>query len=201
MPIEDYIELPGASLRYWRGWIPAESAAALCQSLQNNLPWQQPHIHIAGKRRQIPRLQVWMGQQGAAMRYSGTTFDPLPWIAEVEALKRGLLAQLGVSFNSVLINLYRDGEDSVGWHADDEKELGNEPMIASLSLGATRKFSLKPKDGSVKPLHIDLYSGDLLVMEKQTQRNWLHCLPKDKNLRAGPSAARINLTFRTIQLN
>ena len=101
-----------------------------------------------------------------------------------------------LSYNSLLANLYRDGNDSVGWHSDDEKELGTNPMIASVSLGASRRFSLKPQDKSRGPLHIELHSGDVIIMGGETQHHWIHQIPKTRM----PVTARINLTFRKIHV-
>lgn len=194
-----YIELPGASLTYFPGWLSSEKAESLFHTFLCALPWEQPLISIAGRRVLIPRKQVWMGDPGSVMRYSGVSFSPATWTDEVLALKKSLFEAIGQDFNSVLLNLYRDGSDSVSWHADDEPELGSRPTIASLSLGATRRFSLKRKDASLKPLHLELNSGDLLIMDKDTQNYWMHCLPKDKSLVGAKGCERINLTFRNIK--
>jgi alkylated DNA repair dioxygenase AlkB len=126
--------------------------------------------------------------------YSRVRFDPLPWTPTVAQLRDDLAARLGVRFNSVLANLYRDGRDSVGWHSDDEPELGATPVIASLSFGATRTFRLRSRATREAALSLDLSHGSLLVMSGDTQRLYQHALPK----RAGITAPRINLTFRRI---
>lgn len=159
--------------------------------------WQQSEIHVYGNSVSIPRLNAWYGDEGAEYAYSGHQLVRHPWTAALQQLKNKLEVALCCTFNSVLINYYRDGNDSVSWHADDEPELGDKPTIASLSFGATRRFSLKPKPGTSnnhKPLHINLAGGSLLVMRGQTQQFYLHQIAKTQHLVSG----RINLTFRTI---
>lgn len=187
----------GALLDYHPAWLAQHEAEALQQCLSEQCIWQQPHIIIGGRRLPIPRLQSWYGEPEAVLRYSGQTFQPAPWLPELQALRMALQTLCGKPFNSVLVNLYRDGNDSVSWHADDERELGDEPLIASLSLGATRKFSLKPKakQHSKSAIHLQLGQGDLVVMRGATQRDWLHAIPKTQQL----VAARINLTFRWVK--
>ncbi len=134
------------------------------------------------------------------MAYSGVRFSPLPWLPLLSELKDRIALITGATYNSVLVNLYRNGQDSVGWHADDEQELGADPVIASLSLGCSRIFSLKPKssmlpNGALKRRDITLNHGDLLVMSAGTQSYWQHALLKDNAC----TAQRLNLTFRQIQ--
>ena len=157
--------------------------------------WQQDRINVYGKDMPIPRLNAWYGDDGMDYSYSGIQLRARPWNEPLLALKRQLESSLNVTFNSVLANFYRDGNDSVSWHADDEPELGTQPLIASLSLGETRRFSLRHKtDRSLPVQHIDLEGGSLLVMAGETQRYWHHQLPKTSYSIGG----RINLTFRSI---
>ena len=167
-------------------------------------PWRQDQIRIAGRTIPVPRLQCWMGAEHCRYAYSNISLEPMPWTHEMSSI-RDLVNQLtGAAFNCVLINKYRSGEDSVSWHADDEPELGPSPRIASLSLGATRRFQLKRK-GSLgmtsaalsERIVMELKSGSLLVMEPGVQENWVHQVAKTK-IPVGP---RINLTFRTIESN
>lgn len=166
--------------------------------------WRQDQIRIAGRTIPVPRLQCWMGAEHCRYAYSNISLEPMPWTPEMSSMRDLVNQVTGAAFNCVLINKYRSGEDSVSWHADDEPELGPSPRIASLSLGATRRFQLKRK---VSPemtsaargerVVISLNSGSLLVMEPGVQENWVHQVAKTK-LPVGP---RINLTFRTIEDN
>lgn len=196
-PVEGWqsVPLPCASVRLWCGWLGNAEAAALYERLAANLQWEQPTLTIAGKTHRIPRLQAWHGDAGSVYRYSGTTFVPHPWTVELNDLRGRLEAVCEVRFNSVLVNWYRHGAEGMGFHADDEPELGPQPVIASLSLGGGRRFVLKPQRGlDAEPLAINLGEGDLLEMSGQTQHRWHHGVPKTAK-RVFP---RINLTFRLI---
>lgn len=139
-----------------------------------------------------PRLTAWYGD--AAYTYSGVTLEPLPWTPLLAMLRDRLIADVGERFNSVLCNLYRTGADSMGLHADDERELGPNPVIASVSVGATRRLVLRHKRRKAAPVILDLTSGSLLVMGPATQTFWRHAVPKDPRV----VAPRVNLTFRRI---
>lgn len=143
----------------------------------------------------VPRLVSWHGDPGATYLYSGTPHDPLPWTPALAALRGRASAAAGIAFNSVLANLYRDGRDSMGWHADDEPELGPDPVIASLSLGAARRFRVRARNGG-ETGEFSLSDGSLLVMEPGVQAAWQHCIPRQAKV----TGARINLTFRRIVL-
>jgi len=191
----------GAALSYCSQWLPAQKSQALFNELLSTLEWQQPSIQIAGKSLPIPRLQHWMGDPQVNLRYSGAVFQSKPWCTSLMVLRDLLQQSCGVRFNSVLVNLYEHGQHGVGWHADDEKELGSSPYIASLSLGATRRFDIKTKPNYLpqaahlsKRLSFELACGDLLIMKGSTQRHWLHSLPKTTKV----VGARINLTFRNV---
>jgi alkylated DNA repair dioxygenase AlkB len=165
------------------------------EQLRQSICWQQDRIKLYGQDMPIPRLNAWYGDEGMDYSYSGIQLKARPWSESLLALKNQLESALNVTFNSVLANYYRDGKDSVSWHADDEAELGSQPLIASLSFGETRRFSLRHKtDHSLAVQHIDLEGGSLLVMAGVTQRYWHHQLPKTRYSIAG----RINLTFRSI---
>lgn len=141
-----------------------------------------------------PRLSCWIGDAGASYRYSGQSFEPHPWPDALLPLRGRLRQELGIDFNSVLANLYRDGRDAMGWHSDDEPELGPEPVIASVSLGAARRFVLRRRDDHTVRKEFRLEPGSLLVMRGNSQRDWQHALPRT----AKPVGPRINLTFRRI---
>lgn len=163
--------------------------------LISSVTWEQASIAIAGKTVPVPRLQCWMGDPQASYGYSGLRLKPGPWQQPVNAIRARVSELTGHDFNSVLLNYYRDGQDSVAWHADDEAELGPEPVIASVSFGAERVFQLKHKFRADAPRHrLLLLNGSLLLMGKTMQNNWLHQIPKTKSA-VGP---RVNLTFRTI---
>ncbi len=153
--------------------------------------WRAEHINLWGKSFLQPRLSAWQGT--ARYRYSGLTLEPMPFSALVLEIKAAVEAVCGHAFNSVLLNYYRDGRDSMGMHSDDEPELGPEPVIASVSFGATRTFVLKHKR-SKAVLKLDLHSGSLLLMSGQTQRHWQHGI----NKLTRPCGPRVNLTFRNI---
>ena len=168
-------------------------ARELFARLLHDVAWTQPTISLFGVRRPIPRLEAWYGDLDARYRYSGIAHEPLPWTPELAALRDRLRAHAGVPFNSVLANLYRDGRDSNSWHSDDERELGLAPTIASLSLGATRRFFIKNRESGERHA-FDLGSGSLLLMSGASQQLWKHAIPKEPHVQH----ARINLTFRMI---
>jgi alkylated DNA repair dioxygenase AlkB len=159
-----------------------------------DLAWQEESIFIYGRWVKVPRLMCWYGDPGAWYQYSGVNHQPMPWTATLQAIREKVERQCQCTFNSVLANLYRDGKDSMGCHADDEKELGPNPVIASLSLGDERLFRLHHKKTKDK-LDIVLGHGDLLVMAGTLQHHWMHAVPKTKKLKT----PRINLTFRKIK--
>ncbi len=157
--------------------------------------WRQDRIRIHGRELPVPRLNVWYGDAGRAYSYSGIELEAHPWTPALLEIKRSVeCAVAGWSSNSVLVNLYRDGRDSVAWHADDEPELGIEPVIASVSLGATRRFHMRHRERPDARLNVELVHGSLLVMRGPTQHHYTHQVPKTARL-TGP---RVNLTFRRV---
>jgi alkylated DNA repair dioxygenase AlkB len=157
--------------------------------------WQHEEVVVWGKRHLQPRLTAWYGDPGRSYTYSGTVMHPLPWTNLLLSLKREVEGVSGTLFNSVLLNLYRNQNDRMGFHSDNEPSLGLEPTIASLSYGATRTLIFKNKRNADVPLkHLKLTSGSLLLMKGETQRNWAHGINKESGI-CGP---RINLTFRNI---
>lgn len=173
---------------------PTKQAGQLFSNLLEHLPWQEEEIFIFGKWVKVPRLMCWFGDPGAFYKYSGVNHSPLPWTPELLGIKTKIEQHYPCQFNSVLANLYRNGQDSMGCHADNEKELGQNPIIASLSFGDKRVFKLHHKK---KKQHLDLTlgSGDLLIMAGELQHHWVHSIPKTKKQKS----ARINLTFRLIK--
>lgn len=185
------VELPGAAISYDPDWLGSEAASALFEALRGALPWERHRITVYGRSLEAPRLSCWIGD--AAYTYSGTRFEPHPWPVALASVRERLEGELDAGFNSVLANLYRDGNDRLGFHRDSEPELGPEPLIASVSLGATRRFRLREREGRGS-YGIDLEHGSLLVMAGATQRHWLHAVPQT----ARPVGPRINLTFRRV---
>lgn len=188
------LPLPGADVRFDPAWLAPGEAAALFDALLHEVPWETHRIRLFGREVDAPRRSCWIGDPGAAYTYSGTRFEPRPWPAALRPVRARLEAELGADFNSVLANLYRDGRDAMGWHADAEAELGPRPLIASLSLGATRRFALKSREDPALKRVLDLPPGSLLVMAGDTQRRYRHALPRT----ARPVGPRINLTFRRV---
>jgi len=189
-------QLRDGSLKLIRDFLPEALHHSLFEQLAGSLQWQQTRIRMAGKLVRIPRLNAWYGDENAAYRYSGAHFKALPWTDPLIRIRELIEQQCEHRFNSVLANLYRDGQDSVAWHADDEPELGKDPFIASLSLGQIRRFQLKHRrDKSLSRIDIDLPDNSLLLMGGSLQHHWNHQIPKTRKV----VGARINLTFRSIR--
>jgi alkylated DNA repair dioxygenase AlkB len=177
-------------LLYDPAHIPPADADGLFARLRDTAPWEQ-----SGRPgRPFPRLTAWYADSGLTYSYSGVTHQAVPWTPELLVVKQRAAAAAGTTWNSLLLNLYRDGRDSIGFHADDEPELGINPVIGSISLGAERRFVLKhPASG--ESLEFNLPNGSLLVMGGTTQHHWRHGVPKTRR----PVGPRINMTFRFIR--
>ena len=184
----------------WLEWWPRFLAVAetpRAQDLAAELPLRTDTFTMFGRTVRVPRLIAWHGDPGCRYRYSGQTYEPAPWTPGLARLRACLVARTGIAWNAVLANYYRDGADSVGWHADDERELGpakDDVAIASLSLGATRRFVMRHRTSGDRRA-FELGDGSLLVMRGRTQQHWRHALPKT----AAAVAPRLNLTFRVIR--
>lgn len=192
----EVITLAKAELVLDRAFLSAGQADDALEELSREVDWVRDEVTVFGKRHPIPRLHQWYGDHAADYRWSGLTMRPRPWTPTLARLKAKVEGACEARFNSVLCNLYRDGNDTMGFHADDEPELGPEPVIASLSLGATRDFVLKPRAGGERRV-LALAAGSLLIMRGSTQQHWVHGLPR----RARVKAPRINLTFRWIDVD
>ncbi len=188
------IDLAGAELWLDPSWLARAVADALFESMSAQIDWEVHRIRMFGREIDSPRLSCWIGDPGVAYTYSRSRFEPHPWPLSLQPIRAGLRETLGIDFNSVLANRYRHGRDAMGWHSDDEPELGPRPVIASVSLGATRRFALKLRGGGSGRLALDLPHGSLLVMRGDTQSAYRHALPAT----ARPIGERINLTFRRI---
>lgn len=187
-------EIDIEDVAYTSGFIGRPEASRMLDRLWKELSWRQETITLYGRRVRQPRLTAWCGDPGAVYRYSGLTLEPLPWHPELLKLRDRLERKLGGAFNSVLANAYRNGGDSMGWHADDERELGARPVIASVSLGEERRFLLR-KRGDNRSKGLVLEHGSLLVMKGDCQRNYQHSLPRT----ARDIGLRINLTYRFVR--
>ena len=185
IPIED-----GALALMRQLPLPWPNAEVLTRLLDET-PWRAESVVVYGKRHLQPRLTAWYGD--ASYTYSGLRLEPLPWTDLLLAIRAAVESACGRRFNSVLLNRYRNGRDSMGMHSDDEPELGPEPAIASLSFGSTRGFILRHKRNK-QTIKLDLNDGSLLLMSGPLQRNWLHGINKS----ARPLGERVNLTFRYI---
>ena len=176
------------------GFFTKEESDWYLDQLLKEINWKQEPIVIFGKQVMQPRLTAWYGDEGKLYSYSGITMKPAYWTKALQEIKRRIESATGHRFNSALLNLYRDGQDSMGWHRDNEKELGIDPVICSVSFGASRKFQLKHGSEKLLRFNIELTHGSLLLMQGSTQHHWLHAIPKT----AKPLQVRINITFRYI---
>lgn len=188
------LQLPDADIAFYPVFLNQQQSDRLLTDLTQTIDWRQDWITIYGRSLPQPRLTAWYADPGKSYTYSGITMVPATWTSLLLELKAAVATVSGVEFNSVLLNLYRDGQDSMGWHSDDEAELGSNPVIASLSLGGTRRFMLRHRQQKSVKHQIELTSGSLLLMQGSTQHYWQHQIPKTKR----PVAPRINLTFRVI---
>ncbi|AVR44776.1 alpha-ketoglutarate-dependent dioxygenase AlkB [Christiangramia fulva] len=182
----EYIHIPG--------FFNKAKADKFFQSLLQNIEWKQESMNMYGKEIKFPRLTAWYGENDKPYSFSGITLNPNPWNKELLEIKEKIETEAEVTFNSVLLNRYRDGNDSISWHTDAEKELGKNPVIASVNFGAERKFQLKHIETGEK-VELLLKHGSLLVMKGELQHYWKHQVPKTK----AKVAERINLTFRVIK--
>ena len=190
------IDLANAELGLDPAWLTRTEADGLFDALLTGIAWEVHRIRMFGREINAPRLSCWLGDPGAAYVYSRTRYEPNPWPAALRPVRERLREALGIEFNSVLANRYRNGGDAMGWHSDDEPELGLRPVIASVSLGATRRFGVKSRAQAGDHLALDLPHGSLLVMSGETQTHYRHSLPRTSRA----VGERINLTFRRIRL-
>jgi alkylated DNA repair dioxygenase AlkB len=190
------LELFEGDARLWPSAFRPDEAAQLFTELRQTVDWQQESILMFGRRVPVPRLVAWHGDPGTIYTYSGALHQPLPWTPPLARIRDRVSELSSARFNAVLLNLYRDGRDGMGWHADDEAELGRDPVIASVSLGATRRFCLRHRKRRNLKLDLPLAHGSLLCMAGATQHHWVHALPKTR----AAVGERINLTFRFVAL-
>ena len=191
------MRLRDGELWFMENFLKSEKADLYFTDFVQNIHWKDEEIKIFGKIHPLPRKTAWYGYEGFNYKYSGILSQPEPWTKELLDIKGKIESIVpNTEFNSVLLNLYRNGNDKMGWHADNEKELGINPTIASLSLGGERRFDLKHRTFPTEKLQLQLSSGSLLIMKGKLQHHWLHQIPVQKKI----TEPRINLTFRTIIL-
>lgn len=188
------IPITDGELLLVKGFYGLEEANKLQQQLTDTLDWEAKAIKIFGKEVMQPRLMAWYGEPDAVYTYSGTTFRSKAFVPALLKIKEDIEQFTNNKFNSVLANLYRNGQDSMGWHSDDEPELGRNPLIASVSFGEERVFKLRHRKDKTVKLDVPLPHGSLLIMSGAMQHYWQHSLPKSAKV----LAPRINLTFRQI---
>ena len=186
-------DIPKPDIIWLPDWLDAATASDTLAALLDEITWQQDIMNTPAGQVPFPRLTAWQGDPGAVYVYSGIRNIPKPWTPTVLALKTQAEAESKTRFNSVLLNRYRTGTDSMGWHADKERELGPQPVIASVSLGTTRTFEFRHT--KTRQTHrLQLTHGSLLIMQGRTQLEWAHRVPKEPEARG----ERINLTFRYV---
>jgi alkylated DNA repair dioxygenase AlkB len=191
----DQLSLPDAELHFDKHWLAPADATRFFEVLREQVAWREEDIVLFGRRYRQPRLVAWYGDTDTIYTYSGSRMQPLAWIAPLSELKQRAEAATGAVFNSVLLNLYRDQHDAVGWHSDDEPELGAAPLIASVSLGTSREFQLRHRERKDLPIErLVLTHGSLLIMAGPTQQHWKHRIRRESRV----LGERINLSFRRI---
>ena len=192
----EVISLQDGEILFMRNFFSPTEAKNYFELLQNNINWKQEEVKFYGKTFPVPRKTAWYGYEGFNYSYSGITCFPEIWTNELLEIKKEIEKFIpDEDFTSVLLNLYNNGNDKMGWHADDEKELGINPTIASVSLGETRRFDIKHKQNPELHYKFELTSGSLLIMRGALQHHWVHQIPAQKKVKE----PRINLTFRTIK--
>ena len=182
------------NIDYVKNYFNEEESLYFLKTLKDKIKWEQDYIKFFGKSHPLPRLTAWYGDRNKNYTYSGIPMTPAPWNTELLEIKKRVDQYAKANFNSVLLNFYRSGSDSVSWHSDDEKELGDQPIIGSVSFGGIRKFRLRNKKNKKLIHNIELENGSLLIMSELTQQYWEHEIPKTKK----KVEERINLTFRSI---
>ena len=187
------LEMPDADVWYAPSFFDTEASDLYFTQLLDQVAWKQEKIRMFGKEMPLPRLTAWYGDKGYT--YSGLKNEPQPWLPVLLQLKQEIEAATSHTYNSVLLNLYQTGQNSMGWHSDDEPELGPEPVIASVSFGAARQFGFRHRyKKSLKNVYLPIDHGSLLLMQGPTQHYWQHTISKTSK----PVSHRINLTFRNI---
>ncbi|MEO0442619.1 MAG: alpha-ketoglutarate-dependent dioxygenase AlkB [Pseudomonadota bacterium] len=195
-PEYEHMLLDKGELRYYEAWLSQDEAQQLFINLRQSIEWEQSVINMYGRAVKIPRLNAWYGDDNCPYRYSGHQFFAKPWLTELLTIKQRIESVGSLTFNSVLANCYRSGQDSVAWHSDDEPELGKNPVVACLSLGAERQFQLRHRYQKQLPVQkLTLKTGSLLIMSGAIQHYWHHQVPKT----AKKVGERLSLTYRQVK--
>jgi alkylated DNA repair dioxygenase AlkB len=189
-------KIENGEIQFFPNFFSKSESDIYLTALKDNIKWKQQSMNMYGRKIDFPRLTAWYGDNDKPYSFSGITLQPHDWNVEILQIKEKIEPLAEVVFNSVLLNLYRSGNDSISWHTDAEKELGDNPIIASVNFGATRKFQLKHIKTKEK-LEIELSHGSLLIMQGELQHFWQHQVPKTSK----PVSERVNLTFRVIKNN
>ena len=187
-------KIPNGEYIFIKNFFNKQESDSFFKLLEQNILWKQESMKMYGKEVKFPRLTAWYGDNTKQYTFSGITLQPNPWNEELTAIKQRIEKVAKVDFNSVLLNMYRSGKDSISWHTDAEPELGKNPVIASVTFGETRNFQLRHKETKEK-IDIELTDGSLLVMQGELQHYWQHQIPKTSK----EKSVRINLTFRVIK--
>ena len=190
----ELIKINNGEYFYIPNFFPKKESDFYLETLLEKIDWRQEEMNMYGKTIKFPRLTAWYGDNDKPYSFSGIKLNPNTWTKELQEIKEKIEPKCVANFNSVLLNLYRNGNDSISWHTDAEKELGINPIIASVNFGATRKFQLRHKETKEK-IEIELKHGSLLIMKGELQHFWQHQVPKTKKV----IDKRINLTFRIIK--
>lgn len=191
----EVLNIPDGEVIVYRNLFDDLESNQLFKKLLSSIKWRQDKMKIFGKEVDLPRLTAWYGDEDKSYTYSGIPMNPESWTPTLIKIKERIEEVANVEFNSVLVNLYRNGKDSVSWHSDDEPELGRNPIIGSVSFGETRRFQLRHKlNKDLDKVEITLSHGSVLIMKDSTQHFWQHQIPKTSK----PLKERINLTFRII---
>jgi alkylated DNA repair dioxygenase AlkB len=189
------LSMPDGDVIIYHHFFDKEASDSFFQQLLTEIKWRQDIIKYYGKEINLPRLTAWYGDRGKSYTYSGIPMNPEPWTAPLRSVKKKIEEIAKVDFNSVLLNLYRNGRDGVSWHSDNEPELGENPVVGSVSFGQTRTLQFRHRlRKDLGRVDVNLTHGSLLLMKGTTQRFWQHQIPKTTR----PLAHRINLTFRVI---
>jgi len=191
---KEVLSMPDAEVTFYRNFFNQQDSDELFQTLLNEIQWRQDKMKIYGKEVNLPRKTAWYGDRNMSYKFSGIHLDPEPWIPTLLQIKEKVDEIAKVNFNSVLLNLYRDGNDGISWHTDAEPELGNNPVIGSVSFGGARRFMFRHKHNQDLKAEIELIDGSFLLMAGVTQHFWQHQIPKTSK----QVQPRINLTFRVI---
>ncbi|NWJ46333.1 MAG: alpha-ketoglutarate-dependent dioxygenase AlkB [Chloroflexi bacterium] len=189
-----YLPLQDASVIYYESFFQEVACTRYFRELREGIEWKQEVLRMPSGNVLQPRLTAWYGEEGKSYTYSSLTLNPNKWTTALLEIKEKVESVAGMSFNSALLNLYRNEKDSVAWHSDDERELGINPVIASVSFGAIRRFRLKHKSNPALTYQLELKNGSLLLMQGTTQHYWKHCVPKE----TFSCGERLNITFRVI---